>query len=216
MFNIKSSLCLAAAALLLILAAPVAKAAGSMPPIGNFVSVRVNGSHVAYGAILSPTSILVPAHIAGGAVSNYSILAGSNDRIVTVCGTCEVRSVTSIVRHPNYNNGGTPDIAIIHVPALTYNANVYGSTIAAPFSNAVGTQFIQIGYGVGGTNYNLLRTTMATPWVLATAPGYVYTPGSFVTATVDTTLNGMISYSQGTTQVYTKLSDYASWINANL
>jgi len=48
MFNIKSSLCCAAVALMLTMAAPMAKAAG-MAPTGNFVSVRVNNAHVAYG-----------------------------------------------------------------------------------------------------------------------------------------------------------------------
>lgn len=216
MFNIKSSLWLVSAALMLILTAPVAKAAG-MAPAGNFVSVRINGTHVAYGAILSPTKILVPAHIGGGALSSMTVLAGSPDRTVTACGTCQVRAISSFVRHPNYNSGGgfSNDVAIIRVPALTYNANVFGSTIAATFSNAVGTQFTQIGYEAGGANHNRLQTTATTPWTLATMPGYVYTPGAFVTATTDTTLNGMISYSQSATQVYTKLSDYAAWINAN-
>jgi hypothetical protein len=218
MFNIKSSsLWLASVALLLILATPAARAAG-MAPAGNFVSVRINGAHVAYGAILSPTKILVPAHIGGGALSTMSILAGAPDRTVTTCGTCQLRAVQSFVRHPNYNSGGAPfgnDVAVIHVSALSYNANVFGSTIAAPFSNAVGTQFTQIGYESGGTNHNRLQTTATSPWTLATMPGYVYTPGAFVTATTDTTLNGMVSYAQGTTQTYTKLSDYTAWINAN-
>lgn len=218
MFNIKSSLCCAAVALMLTMAAPVAKAAG-MAPTGNFVSVRVNNAHVAYGAILSPTKILVPAHVVSGAVANYTILAGSSDRTVTVCATCQVRNATSIVRHPNYINGGgyNNDVAIIHVSALTFNATVFGSTIAAPFSNAVGTQFTQIGYENGGVNHNRLQTTATAPWTLATMPGYIYTPGAFLTATTDTTLNGMITYSVASsqTQVAMKLSDYAAWINAN-
>jgi hypothetical protein len=218
MFNIKSSLWLVSAALLLILTAPVAKAAG-MAPAGNFVSVRINGSHAAYGAILSPTKILVPAHVVDGkSPVIISVLAGSPDRTVTSCGTCQLRTISSYVMHPNYNNGGTPfsnDVAIIRVPALTYNANVFASTIAAPFSNAVGTQFTQIGYEAGGANHNRLQTTATTPWTLATMPGYVHTPGAFVTATVDTTLNGMISFSQSVTQFYTKLSDNDAWINAN-
>ena len=218
MFNIKSTVLLASAALMLTLAAPAAKAAG-MAPTGNFVSVRVNGAHYAYGAILSPTKILVPAHIVGGAVSNYSILAGSSDRSITTCPTCQMRAAQTVVRHPNFNTGGqySNDVAIIRVPALTFNATVFGSTLAPNFSNAVGTQFTQIGFGTGGVNHNRLQTTATTPWTLATMPGYVYTPGDFVTATTDTTLNGMINYyiSGNQTQVYTKLSDYAAWINAN-
>ncbi len=214
MFNIKSSFCCAVIALLLAVAAPVAKAQ-SLPPAGNFVSVRIGGSHVAYGAILSPTKILVPAHVvAGKSPASLSILAGSNSRTVTTCGTCEVRNVSSYTIHPNYNVPATNDVAIIRVPALTYNANVFGSTIAASFSNAVGTQFTQIGYENGGTNHNGLQTTATAPWTLVTMPGYTFTPGAFVTATTDTTLYGMISYTQSTYQVYTKLSDYASWINA--
>jgi len=218
MFNIKSSLCLLSAALMTIMAAPEASAAG-LAPTGNFVSVRVNGSHVAYGAILSPTRILVPAHVVGGAIATYSILAGSSDRTVTTCATCELRSASSVVRHPNYNGGISyaNDVAIIHVPALTLNANIYGSTIASSFSNAVGTQFTQIGFGTGGTNHNVLRTTVTSPWTLATTTGYTYTPGDFVTASTDTSLNGMISYYQSANQlqVYTKLSDFIAWINAN-
>lgn len=217
MFNIKSSVCCAAVALMLAMVAPVAKA--QMAPTGNFVSVRVNNTHAAYGAILSPTKILVPAHVVGGTLSNYSILAGSPDRTLTSCATCQMRTATSIVRHPNYGIGGgyNHDVAIIHVPALTFNATVFGSTIAAPFSNTVGTQFTQIGYAAGGTNHNRLQTTATAPWTLATMPGYIHTPGAFVTATIDTTLNGMITYAVGTsqTQVAMKLSDYAAWINAN-
>lgn len=219
MFNIKSLVWLASAALMLTLAAPVAKAAG-MAPTGNFVSLRVNGAHVAYGVILSPTKILVPAHTVGGAVTTYTILAGSPDRTVTTCGTCQLRSATSVIRHPSYNNSGgsyANDVAIVHVPALTFNATVFGSTIAAPFSNAVGTQFTQIGFGTGGFNHNRLRTEVTAPWTLSTMPGYTYTPGDFLSTTTDTTLYGMISYysNPNQLQVYTKLSDYASWINAN-
>jgi secreted trypsin-like serine protease len=217
MFNIKSTAWLASIALLFALAAPVAKAAG-MPPTGNFVSLRVSGSHLVYGVILSPTKILVPAHSVGGAVASYTILAGSPDRTNTTCATCQMRAVLSVVRHPSYNNNGTygNDLAVVRIPALTFNANVYGSTLAPNFSNAVGTQFTQIGYGTGGVNHNRLQTTATSPWTLTTMAGYVYTPGDFVTATNDTTINGMIShYVAPNLQVYTKLSDYAAWIDAN-
>jgi hypothetical protein len=217
MFNFKSSLWLASAALVLALAAPESSAAG-MPATGNFVSVRVNNTHYAYGAILSPTKILVPAHVVGGSVANYSILAGASDPTVTSCATCQMRQAQTVVRHPNYNSAGNynADVAIIRIPALTFNATVYGSTIAPNFSNAVGTQFTQIGYGAGGVNHNRLQTTQQSPWILTTMAGYVYTPGDFVTATTDTSLNGMINYynTPQRLQVYTKLSDYAAWIAA--
>lgn len=217
MIDIKSLVCLAA--LLLAMAAPVARAAG-MPPTGNFVSVRVNNGHIAYGAILSPTKILVPAHVVSGIPGNYSILAGSTDRSVTTCATCQLRVVARIVRHPGYTTGGgySHDVAIIHLAsALGFNATVFGSTIAAPFSNAVGTQFTQIGYENGGNNYNRLQTTATAPWTLATMPGYIYTPGAFVTTTSNTVLHGMITYHTGANQlqVAMKLSDYAAWISAN-
>jgi hypothetical protein len=218
MFNPKSSFWLALVALALFIAAPLARAAG-LPPTGNFVSMRINGSHFVYGLILSPTKILVPAHSVGGAVSTYTILAGSTDRTITTCATCQMRTVLSAVRHPSYNTSGSynNDVAILHIPALTFNANIYAGAIAAPFSNAVGTQFTQIGFGTGGVNHNRLQTTAQVPWTLTTMAGYVYTPGDFVTATTDTTINGMISYynNPSQTQVYTKLSDYAAWINAN-
>ena len=218
MFNIKSSIWLASAVLALTLVAPVAKAAG-LAPNKNFVSVRVNNQHVAYGAILSQTKILVPAHVVSGSpTQNYSILAGSTDRTVTSCATCQLRTATSIMRHPNYNTSNyNNDVAIIHVAPLTFNATVFGSTIAAPFSNTVGTQFTQIGFGQGGFNHNRLRTEITAPWTLSTMPGYVYTPGDFLTATTDTTLNGMINYIYPSSQlqVYTKLSDFAAWIAAN-
>ena len=67
MLNIKSSAWLASAALLLSLAAPAAQATG-MAPTGNFVSLRINGTHMVYGVILSPTKILVPAHSVGGSI----------------------------------------------------------------------------------------------------------------------------------------------------
>jgi hypothetical protein len=224
MFNIKATVWLAAAALMLTVLSPVAKAVG-MAPNGNFVSLRVNGSHVAYGLILSPTKILVPAHAVGGAVSSYTILAGANDRAVVSCGTCQLRSALSSVRHPSYNTGGSysNDVAIIRVAALTFNSTVFAGTIAPSFANTVGTQFTQIGFGANGTNYNRLQTTVTTPWTLATMPGYVFTLGDFVTATVapnpaaPIAVNGMINYynSGNQTQVYTKLSDFATWINAN-
>lgn len=218
MFNIKASVWLASVALMLTAATPVVEAAG-MAPTGNFVSVRVNGSHMAYGMILSPTKILVPAHAVGGGGSSYTILAGSPDRAISVCGTCQLRTAVSVVRHPSYNTNGSynNDVAIIRVPALTFNATVFAGTIAAPFSNAVGTQFTQLGFGPNGTNFNKLATTATTPWTLATLPGYTFTVGDFVTATTSTTVNGMINYysSANQMQVYTKLPDYAAWINAN-
>ena len=219
MLNIKSSGWLASAALVLSLAAPAAQAAGGMAPTGNFVSLRVNGAHMVYGVILSPTKILVPAHSVGGAISTYSVLAGATDRTVTGCATCQLRTVTSVVRHPNFNNTGgyVNDVAIVHVSALTFNSSVYGSNIATNFSTAPGTQFTQIGFGTGGSNHNRLQTTVSSPWTLATMPGYTYTPGDFVTASVDTTINGMINYYQSASQlqVYTNLSGYVNWINAN-
>ncbi len=218
MFNIKSSSCLAVAAFLLTAAASATVQPG-MAPTGTFVSLRVSGSHAAYGVILSPTRILVPAHAVGGAIASYSILAGSSDRTVTTCGTCQLRTALSIVRHPSYINGApySNDLAIIHVSALTFNSSVSGALIAASFSNAVGTQFKQIGFGLNGTNHNVLQTTIVSPWTLATTAGYTYTPGDFVTATVDTTVNGMINYysTANHLQTYTKLSDYITWINAN-
>jgi hypothetical protein len=214
----KSSAWLASAALLLALASPAAQAAG-MAPTGNFVSLRISGSHMVYGVILSPTKILVPAHSVGGAISQYTILAGSPDRTVTGCATCQMRSPTSVVRHPNFYSNGSynNDVAIIHIPALTYNSSVYGTSIATSFSTAPGTQFTQIGFGTGGSNHNRLQTTVSSPWTLATVTGYTYTPGDFVTASVDTTINGMISYYQSPSQlqVYTNLSAYVAWINAN-
>ena len=216
MSNIKSLLCLAALALAMVV--PTAKAAG-MPPTGNFVSVRVNGAHIAYGAILTNNRILVPAHVVSGvAPGNYSVLAGSTDRGVTACPTCQLRSVTRIVRHPGYNTSGgyNNDVAILYVSPLTFNATVFGSTVAAPFSNAVGTQFTQVGYENGGTNYNQLQTTASAPWTLATMPGDVHTPGAFVRTTSNTVLHGMLTYNNpNQTQVAMKLSDYAAWINAN-
>jgi hypothetical protein len=219
MLNIKSTALLASIALALCLAAPAAEAANGMAPTGNFVSLRVSGSHLVYGVILSPTKILVPAHSVGGAIGSYSILAGATDRTVTGCATCQLRSVTSVVRHPNFNNNGgyANDVAILHVPALTFNTSVYGSNIATNFSTAPGTQFIQIGFGANGSNHNHLQTTVSSPWTLATMAGYTYTPGDFVTASVDTTINGMINYYNAPQQlqVYTNLSGYVAWINAN-
>jgi hypothetical protein len=217
MFNIKSTGWLAAVALMLTLVAPVAKA--QMAPTGNFVSVRINGAHAVYGMILSPTKILVPAHAGGYATSAYTVLAGSSSTTVTTCGTCQLRAVQSFVRHQNYVNNGSQgypnDVAVIHIPALTFNASVFAGTIAPAFSNAIGTQFTQIGYGPGGVNHNRLQTTAVSPWTLATMPGYTYTQGAFVTASVDTTVNGMARYYMGQNQIYTKLSDYITWINAN-
>lgn len=217
MSRIRSLLCLAA--LMLAMVVPVAHAAG-MPPTGNFVSVRVNGTHIAYGAVLGPARILVPAHVVSGATSNYSVLAGSPDRAILSCATCQLRSVARIVRHPNYGAGGgyNNDVAILHLGApLTFNGTVFGSTIAPPFSNAVGTQFTQVGYENGGSNYNALQTTASAPWTLATLPGDVHTPGSFVITTSTTVLNGMITYQAvpGQSQVAMKLPDYAAWISAN-
>jgi hypothetical protein len=224
MSNLKISGVLAsAAALMLSVFSPSADAAG-MAPTGQYVSLRVSNSHVAYGLILSPTKILVPAHAVGGALGSYSILAGSTDPTVTSCGTCQLRTATAVIRHPSYNTGTyTNDVAIIRVAPLNLNANVFAGSIAAPFSNAVGTQFTQIGYSAGGTNYNRLQTTASSPWTLATMPGYVFTRGDFVTATVvpnptaPVAINGMINYYNSSTQmqVYTNLPTFAAWINAN-
>jgi hypothetical protein len=232
MFKIKQSLRLACAALMLAVLSPMAAAdvgmtptsPNGMAPIGQFVSLRVNGTHVAYGLILSPTKILVPAHAVGGAVSSYTILAGSTDVTTVSCTTCQLRAATAAIRHPSYNSSNySNDVAIVRIAALTTNSTVFAGSIAGSFSNGVGSQFTQIGYRTGGTNYNRLQTTVTTPWTLSTMAGYVFTPGDFVTATVSPNptapivINGMINYynSAAKTQVYTKLSDYAAWISAN-
>ena len=79
MLNFKSSGWLACAALILALVAPESRAAG-MAPTGNFVSVRVAGSHAVYGVILSPTKILIPAHVLlRGRVAGDLLQAGEDE-----------------------------------------------------------------------------------------------------------------------------------------
>ena len=62
-------------------------------------SLRLNGTHVAYVALISTTKVVAPAHVLGSAASAYTIVFGSSDRTTSSCSTCVVKSVAAYTRH---------------------------------------------------------------------------------------------------------------------
>jgi len=101
------------------------------------LSQRINDGHSCGASLISGVKAVCAAHCGGGAITSFSVLAGTSDRTVTACGTCALRPLTAFTRHPNYSGfGGYPnDIAALHwATSIPTNANI--NYIPMPASNA--------------------------------------------------------------------------------
>jgi len=126
---------------------------GSNANIANHnhqLSLRVSNSHSCGASLISGVKAVTAAHCGGGAVSSYSVLAGTSDRTSTTCGTCALRSVTSFVRHASYSSsGGYPnDIATLRFSNIATNGNTgYIGMATSSDSNFAGSSCVITGWG---------------------------------------------------------------------
>jgi secreted trypsin-like serine protease len=129
---------------------------GSNSNIANYrhqLSLRVNNGHSCGASILSGTKATTAAHCIGGTTSTYSVLAGTSDRTVTNCATCQLRTLNAQTRHPSYtgssNNGYPNDVGTIRwATSIATNANIAYATLAASNAgNYAGQNCVITGWG---------------------------------------------------------------------
>lgn len=100
------------------------------------LSFRVNDVHSCGATLIGPDKAVTVAHCASGVVSSYSILAGSRDRTVASCPTCEFRQVLTVSRHPDFSNNpsaGYPnDVAVLFFDPISTNENIQYADMALP------------------------------------------------------------------------------------
>jgi elastase-2 len=128
---------------------------GSNANIANYphqLSLRASNSHSCGASLVSGTKAVTAAHCGGGALSSYSVLAGTSDRTVTSCSTCALRSLTSFVRHSGFVNNGAQgypnDIAVLHFSSIPTNANTaYIAMASSGSGNFAGQSCVITGWG---------------------------------------------------------------------
>jgi secreted trypsin-like serine protease len=127
---------------------------GSNANIANYphqLSMRASNSHSCGASLVSGTKAVCAAHCGGGAISSYSVLAGTTDRTVTTCATCALRSLTSFVRHGSFVNNGNQgypnDIAVLHFSNIPTNANTGYTAMASGSADYAGQSCIITGWG---------------------------------------------------------------------
>jgi len=145
---------------------------GSGVSIGNHphqLSLRVSSSHSCGASLVSGTKAVTAAHCGGGSLGQYSVLAGSTDRTDTSCSTCQLRSLSSFIRHSGYvSGGGYPnDIAVLHFSNIGTNGNIgYIGMATSSDSNFAGSRCVITGWGrtnigvSGGLPITLQQGTM--------------------------------------------------------
>jgi len=142
---------------------------GSNGNIANMpwnMSLRVSNSHSCGSCLISGVKAVTAAHCAGSALGSYSVLTGTSDRTVTNCGTCALRTLTQLVRHPNYSSaGGYPnDVATMRFANIPTNANTGFIALATSNdSNFAGvtcqiTGWGRTNIGVSGSLPNIIQT----------------------------------------------------------
>jgi secreted trypsin-like serine protease len=100
------------------------------------LSLRVAGSHSCSASLLSTTRAVSAAHCAGSAISLYSLLGGTVNRLETTCTTCVLWNPTAFIRHPSFvNNGavGFPnDVAVLQFAPIATNVNLSPIVLSRP------------------------------------------------------------------------------------
>jgi secreted trypsin-like serine protease len=185
------------------------------------------------------------AHCGGGALSSYTVLAGTTDRTVTSCTTCALRSLTAFTRHAGFVNDGNQgypnDIATLAFSTITTNGNT--QFIAMASSGDFAGQSCQItGWGrTSATSAIPITLQVGTMTVMTNAAcasawsstqinsGHVCVQSSSVSACsgdsggplecgnqlVGATSWGQSQCSPSFPSVYTRITFFLSWINAN-
>jgi hypothetical protein len=192
-------------------------AAQADPGLG---SLRLNGTHVAYVALISPTRAIVPAHVLTGALSTYTVVFGGSDRTTTSCSTCVSRTLTLAAKHPSYN--GTTyanDVAVIGFSAVTYNTAIQPVTLATAAIPGFGVGSTVVGMGSYSTaiptKHDVNHTVTAVSGSGCTTTPTVAGETSAVMAYTGKVL-GLVNTVNPTTKVHTwtYVYPYYTWIIA--
>jgi secreted trypsin-like serine protease len=211
------------------------------------LSMRAStGSHSCGASLVSSTKAVCAAHCGGSAASSYSVLAGTTDRTVTNCATCQLRTLTSFNRHGSYvgngNQGYPNDIACLHFAAIATNANIGYIAMASGTADYAGQGCTITGWGrtsstsalpitlQAGTMSVMTNAACTAAWSAAQInAGHVCVSSGSVSACsgdsggplrCGNTLVGATSWGQSACSpsfpsVYSRVSYFRSWIDAN-
>ena len=124
------------------------------------VSLSRGGSHRCGASLISASYAITAAHCVEGYVNTpsvFTIMVGTNYLYDSTSTTIQRRTVTNIIKHPNYNtNTEENDIAILKFSALTISDSSKLSFICLPAANVdpftTNTNLIATGWGYTSEN----------------------------------------------------------------
>ena len=120
------------------------------------VSLSRGGSHRCGASLISASYAITAAHCVEGYVNTpsvFTIMVGTNYLYDSTSTTIQRRTVTNIIKHPNYNtNTEENDIAILKFSALTISDSSKLSFICLPAANVdpftTNTNLVATGWGL--------------------------------------------------------------------
>jgi secreted trypsin-like serine protease len=221
---------------------------GSNTNIANHahqLSLRASNSHSCGASLISATKAVTAAHCGGGAISSYSVLAGTTDRTNTGAGV--LRSLTDFNRHGSFVNNGNQgfpnDVATLYFAAIASSSNIDPIGMASSSSGSyAGQSCVITGWGrtsstsalpitlQQGTMTVLTNSACEGEWSAAQInDGHICVSANTVSAcsgdsggplVCGGTLVGATSWGQSQCNpsfpsVYTRISFFRSWIDNN-
>ncbi|ODM98260.1 Trypsin-1 [Orchesella cincta] len=215
---------------------------GSQASKGEFphiIQIKRNGGQYCGGSLVNANYIVTAAHCATASVAGYTLVAGEHN-LNSNEGTEQSRSVSSIVRHPQYNaNTQANDVAVMRVSSpFTLNTNVRAVTLPSSSFNPA-SQLTVAGWGTltSGGNLPTILMKVTVPLVSTAtcrnAYGSQIVAGMLCAGTAGkdscqgdsggplmsgSTLAGIVSWGYGCAAagypgVYADVAYYSSWIN---